>query len=270
MASLIMGVALDKVLLQGSALQKTSIRPQKEDDEYDADILVVMRPDNNPPGKLKYLDSLFAVLDSKDGKRIKKGTRTLTIDYSNDLSIDLVPCVEKNGDIHVCDKSGNFLKTSGDGFRNWIDEKDSFVDDGNLRKTIQLLKYLRDEKDNFVVKSAVITVLLGHLVNKSDKKKSFPDFPTTFKSLIWRLDRSLQAQKKTLGKGKVPKVRNPMCKSELFNRGWELRHFESFVNRISNYNKTTQEAYRLGYVQGDYKGSLAQWRKLFGSQFGNT
>ena len=264
------GVALDKVLLQGSALQRTSIRPQKEDDGYDADILVVMRPKNNTPGNLKYLDTLFAALNSKYGGRIHKGTRTLTIDYSDNLSIDLVPCVERDDGIYVCNNSGSFLKTGGNDFRNWIDEKDKSVSGSNLRKTIQLLKYLRDEKDNFVVKSAVITVLVGHLVNKSDKKKSFPDFPTSFKNLIWRLDRSLQAQKKTLGKGKVPKVRNPMCRSELFNRGWESRHFESFVNQIGNYNKTTQEAYRLGYVENDYKGSLIQWRKLFGSQFGNT
>ena len=266
------GVALDKVLLQGSALQRTSTDPQKGDDKYDADILVVMEPGNNTTGNLKYLDSLFAVLYSEYKEKIRKGSRTLTIDYSDDLSIDLVPCVEKNGEKYICDKNGNFLKTDGDGFRDWVNEKDSFVGGGNLRKTIQLLKYLRDEKDNFVVKSAVVTVLLGHHIHNKgktpEKTSKFTNLTDTFRILIDRLDRCLQGQDKHLV-NKVPITRNPACRSEQFGSSWEFRHYKSFKDRIHDYNETVQKAYRLGCEQGGYDQSLTQWRKLFGPQFGD-
>ena len=260
------GVSLVKVLLQGSTLISTSIAPPKESDDYDADVLVVMKPAGNKNTNLNYLNRLYEAVRPIYKEKVTKGTRTLTVKHSKKFHIDLVPCVERNGAIYMCNAKGNFnSKTDGIGYKTWLDKKDKLVGERNLKKTIQLLKYLRDKKNNFVVKSVAVTSLLGGFVQAKDGgSDKFKDFPTSFVTLLNSLDNYLQSQKT------VPNIVNPICGSESFSRDWTPSRYRSFKERIHDYNRTAQEAYRLGYIQGKYDQSLVQWQKLVGSQFGNV
>ena len=257
------GVSIKKVLLQGSTDLRTSVPP-----DYDADISVVMKPKNSS-SKPDYFDSLFKAICRAYGRKGKnpiKGFRAITTQYGDDFHIDIVPCVQRKDGLYVCDVNGIFHKTNSEGHRAWLDTKDKFVRSSNLRKTIQLLKYLRNEKDESMVKSVVITTMLGNLVHNqgrsAEKGSKYKDLPTTFTILLDRLNRSLQGQRK------APNIRNP-AKGERFSSNWDPNKYDRFKSMVQSYSKTALEAYKLGYKQNDYNQSLTQWRKLFGPQFGD-
>ena len=257
-------ISIKKVLLQGSADLRTSIAP-----DYDADISVVMKPGKSSPSNFDYFDSLFKAICRAYGRKGKnpiKGLRAITTQYGDSFHIDIVPCVQRKDGIYVCDVNGSLHKTNSEGHWAWLDTKDKFVRGYNLRKTIQLLKYLRDKEDKSMVKSVVITTMLGHLVHNqgrsAEKGSKYKDLPTTFTLLLDRLSRSLQGQRK------APNIRNP-AKGERFSSNWDPNKYDRFKSMVQSYSKTALEAYKLGYKQNDYNQSLTQWRKLFGPQFGD-
>jgi len=76
-----------------------------------------------------------------------------------------------------------------------------------------LIKYLRDIKTTFSIKSILLTTLLGSQVKTlypESEKKQFSDLPTALKILFGRLDDYLQ------GRSTMPTVVNPVLTSETF------------------------------------------------------
>ena len=71
-----------------------------------------------------------------------------------------------------------FEDTHPEGFTAWMKEKDE-LSNGNLRKVIRLVKYIRDFKETFSVPSVILTMLLGERVQAFGEAGKYADVPTT-------------------------------------------------------------------------------------------
>ena len=191
---------------------------------------------------------------------VNRESRCVKIDYAGAFHLDVVPCIEY-ADIHyICNRNDEkYEKTDGDGYKGWLVDKNKVVGGNNFRKTTRLLKFLRDHKDNFTVKSILLATLLGNQVNdyESDQSK-FSDLPTTLKTLSNRLNDFLQRHPT------MPIVSNPVMPEEDFNRHWDQSKYENFRNKFDSYNTKINEA----YAEKNHNESVKKWRKLFGDSFG--
>ncbi len=251
---------------QGSYAHKTIIKPVKDDDEFDADILVFIRDDGFDPDSFKtdYVDTVHNVFKDNqtyDGK-VEKNTRCVTIDYVGDFHLDIVPCVEHNDTHYICNgRDEKYEATDGDEYKNWLIDKNQIIGENNFRKTTRLLKFLRDHKDNFSVKSILLTTMLGNQVKTSDENsENFDGMPTTMKTLSNRLNDFLQAHQT------MPTIENPVMSTENFNRHWDQNKYSNFREKFNVY--TTK--INLACEEEDHNESVKKWRELFGDKFGKV
>ena len=120
------------------------------------------------------------------------------------------------------------------------------------------MKYLRDIKGTFTVKSILLTTLLGNQIDVLDSLRGdFSDTPTALKSMFGRLDAWLQARPT------MPTVTNPALATENFNRHWDQAKYENFREKIHQYREWIDDA----YAEQDRDVGIQKWRRVFGEDF---
>lgn len=252
--------------VQGSWAHKTIIKPSKNEKEFDADLVIYVKPIEDWEAK-DYLNKLKAVF--KNNGTYKKITgaksRCVTLDYSGDFHLDIVPIVHTSGgffdddEYEVCNRTENqFEKTDGDGFAEWWAEKNALTEDDSLIKTARLLKYLRDTKGTFSVKSILLTTLIGSRIGHFLDFSSYPNVPKTLKLVLNHLDNWLQEN------AELPEIENPVLEGESFTRHWDQEKYENFRNCISRYREWIDDAYE----EEDRIESIKKWQRVFGANFG--
>ena len=245
---------------QGSYALDTLIKPVDDNDEYDADIQIVMNP--NPKWAAKdYVLAINRTLGGNqtyaDKRRLK--TRCVTVDYAGDFHLDVVPRVTIRGKHYVCNRHENkFEETDGNGYREWFNGKNR-ITGGNLKKVVKLLKYLRDHKNSFTAKSILLTTLAGYMINESDQgTAAVGTVADTLDTVLSRMNNYLQWHPN------MPEIKNPVLATENFNRHWDQRRYANFRNRIQSYAQTVKRA------KDEPSAGKANeiWRELFGESFG--
>jgi len=247
-----------KVEKQGSYAMQTIIKPVKENDEFDADLLIYFS-EVEDWGPLDYIQELYDLFKNNGNYShlVKKKTRCVTLDYSGDFHLDLVPCIEKDDKTLICNYQENkFEETDGTGYRHWLTSKTVHTN-GELKRITRLMKYLRDHKDNFSVKSILLTTMLGNSVN-SVLQSECTDTPTALLKIINSLNIYLK------NNPKMPVIENPVLPGEDFNRHWDQAKYENFCDKISVYYDKMKDAYE----DEDHNSSIRKWRKVFGDKFG--
>ena len=242
---------------QGSYAQGTIIRPVN-DGEYDADVLVFMKHPRSKKAQ-NYIDELHTCLRQNNSiaDQLRKKTRCVTVEYAENFAIDVVPCVERDGLPSICNsKENRFEATDGTGYREWFNSKTD-VTNGHLKGTVQLLKYLRDHKDNFEVPSVLLTTLAGHSVHVNERGKRFKNLPDTLKTVSNRINAFVQATPR------MPRMRNPALRRERFTRHWDGHDYRNFQEKFKVYHDRINDA----YDDPDPRESLRKWRILFGERF---
>ena len=245
---------------QGSYGLDTLIRPVRDDGEYDADIQVVMNP--NPNWKARdYLQALGDTLaqNSNYADKIELRTRCVTLTYARQFHLDVVPRITEGESHHICNQNTNcFEPTDGTGYRDWFSDK-SRITRVNLKRTVRLLKYIRDRQDNYVARSIVLTTLAGNAIYPSDRgTEPVRTIANTLTTVLTRMDGYLQQHPTT------PRIQNPVLSSEDFNRHWNQGRYDYFRERIHAHAKTAGEALASPSVED----SIRIWRRLFGERFG--
>ena len=248
---------------QGSYAHKTIIKPVQDNDEFDADVLIFIKDDNfNPDVFNDYIRMVYDTLKSNHNykDKIKEKTRCVTIDYAGDFHLDIVPCVERRDVCYICNRDRKvYEKTDGDGYKEWLIERNRIIGGNNFRKATRLFKFLRDHKDNFSVKSILLTTILGNEVRQTDENSGdFSDLPTTLKILSNRVNVFLKRN------NYMPIIKNPVLPSEDFNRHWDQRKYANFRDKFDIYNSKINEA----CAEKSHDESIKKWRKLFGDDFG--
>ena len=251
--------AYQKTERQGSYGLKTIIKPVGNR-EYDADILVYMALDDKNEPK-DYINDVYNCLKQNGNyeDKVHRKTRCVYIDYAGDFHLDLVPCITDGEQHFICNNKENcFESTDGTGYRDWFNEK-TRITNGNLKRVTRLLKFLRDHKGNFSVKSILLTTLIGNSVNASDEgSEHFNDIPTSLKNVVNRINRFLQDNPST------PEICNPVLTTESFTRHWDQDKYSNFREKFNLYTAKINEAFDAK----DHNTSVKKWRELFNDNFG--
>lgn len=247
---------------QGSYALGTLIKPVDDNDEYDADIQVVMNP--NPSWRPKdYLDAVYDALRKNEtyADKLRRKTRCITVDYAGDFHLDVVPRVTFGGKHYVCNSTTNqFEVTDGTGYRDWFNEKNR-ITGGNLKRVVRLLKYLRDHKNNYTVKSILLTTLAGNAIYPSDKgTEGVSTVADTLVTVLTRVNDYLRQHPY------MPEITNPVLATETFNRHWDQARYANFRNRVHSHAQASQRADR----ESSREEAIKIRQGLLGEGFGNS
>ena len=250
-----------KIERQGSYALGTTIKPVRDDQEYDADILLFMDFDSakEPRNYIKDLyDCLIANATYAD--KVHRHARCVELDYAGDFHLDIVPCIDDlYGKQHICNYTANeFEPSDGTGYRDWFNEN-SKITGGNLKRVTRLLKYLRDHKRTFAVKSILLTTLIGNTVYGESDSENFRTVPDALKIVSNRVNAFLQSN------FIMPAIENPALPGEDFTRHWSQSNYDNFRSLFDLYNDKINTAFDTQ----DHDESVDNWRELFGDGFGS-
>ncbi len=244
---------------QGSYALGTIIKPVRAKQEYDVDMLVFMECEICEPASY-YVDSLYDTLQAGSYKNISsKGTRCVKLNYARDFHMDLVPCIKINGEYNICNRTtDDFEMSDGTGYQNWFLSQNSLTN-GNLKRVVKLLKFLKSHRTNFTAKSILLTTLAGNQIT-STSADLCQTVPEALLNISTGIRDFLQEH------DQVPTICNPALPKETFNRHWDQNKFNNFKEKFCNIVEIIIEAYN----ESDNTKSLDKWRKLFGQQFGSS
>ena len=254
--------AFEKMESQGSYGLKTIIKPVKDSQEFDADLVLYMTYEEDKEPK-EYLSDLYKCFRGSKTYRdkVSRKTRCVTVNYAGDCHVDVVPCVTKDdGSMYVCNRKTNELEpTDGAGYKKWFNEKSS-ITSGHLKRVTRLLKFLRDHKTTFTAKSILLTTLIGVEVDDEAEEDSedFKNVPTALQTISNGIAVFLQ------NNVVMPEIKNPALADENFNRHWDQKKYENFREAFCRYNEKINEA----VDEQDHNKSVRKWREIFGDDFG--
>jgi hypothetical protein len=246
---------------QGSYAHKTIIKPVRPNDEFDADLLLFLKEveDWEPADYVSQLYTCFRGSGTY-GAKVRLGKRCVTIDYAGDFHVDVVPYLERHGAKWITNRpENNFELTNPEGYNAWLDEKNRIAN-RHLVKAIRLLKYVRDYKSTFDVKSMVLNVLVGEQVNDAallSDPGCYADVPTTLRTVMSRLKGYLEARPY------LPSIMDPGGTGENFSDRWDQQGYASFRTAMLRYAVWIEDA----WTETDVSASLVKWQRIFGDKF---
>ncbi|MEU1484482.1 cyclic GMP-AMP synthase DncV-like nucleotidyltransferase [Streptomyces sp. NPDC006682] len=257
-------LVLDKIP-QGSWAHRTIIAPVGEA-EFDADVMLLMteNPDWAQSPKT-YIEEVYGALHRHSAYKNmphSRKCRCVRLVYSNSMHVDLVPyIVLADGREVIVNRDQNTWEyTDSQGFTTWMRTQDQTAQ-GNLRKVIRLMKFLRDHKGSFTgTRSVILTTLLGNQVHAYKKFADpgyYRDVPTALLHIVGDLDTYLQANESK------PSVADPSGSGVTFDHRWEQNTYSYFRDRI---HKHAAEIYDAYYAE-DKVTSVRLWQGIFGPGF---
>jgi hypothetical protein len=256
----VLGPAIVDVVPQGSYAQKTIIKP-KVGSDFDADVLLHMEEQDGWEAK-DYIAKLYGAFRASATYRdmVGRRTRCVTVQYANDFHVDIVPWVERLNGTYVTNRHENIFELSDpEQFNVWLEEQ-TRTTDSHLIEVIRLMKYLRDFKGTFAIKSVILTVFLGLRVNSVKllgDAEYYGDMPTALVNIVEDLDEYLQ-QNPTM-----PVILDPGGTGEDFSQRWDQDGYANFRNKIHHYAGKI----RAAYDDTSVASSLEKWQEIFGTEF---
>ena len=241
--------------IQGSYATETIIRPVDDNDEYDIDLMVYIEDDGSDPKEV--VDGVVDCLSENAfyEEHSKVGKRSVQITYANQFNIDVVSCVERNGRKWVCNRVDNTWEiTDGSGYKDWFREQNR-KSNGHLKRVVRLLKYLRDHKNTFTVRSVALTTLAGLAVEEADPSK-LNSLANALEAITHWIDDYLQ-------RNHSPDLRNPALPEEDFNRHWTDAQYQNFRKMFRSYTGRIKEAIECD----DPERSEKLWQGIFGPKY---
>lgn len=254
---------------QGSWAHRTIIKPAGNGG-FDADVVAFMKP-HEEWTPAEYIENLYTQFKAHGtyASKVSRKTRCVTLQYANEFSIDIVPCVRKSGFWETTEwilnrSEDTEEQANPDGFNDWFMKQNGYVGNNYLIKVVRLLKYLRDIKMTFSAKSVLLTTLVGERVSLWDDGlglgNDFTDLPTSLRIIIKRLDKYLQENPD------MPEVSNPSLSAESFTRHWDQDKYSNFRDCIHRYAEWIEDA----YIEEDRDESILKWRRVFGDDFAKS
>jgi len=248
------------VIPQGSYAHKTIIKPQNGND-FDADILLHMEEQEGWEAR-DYVANLYSTFRASGTYREMAGRRTrcVTVQYADDFHVDIVPYVQRAGANYVTNRHENRFELSNpERFNEWLEEQ-TRTTDGHLIEVIRLMKYLRNDKGTFSIKSVVLSTMLGQRVNSVHllgDPKYYSDMPTTLLHVVGDLA-AYVGENETM-----PVIWDPGDTGEDFSQRWDQAGYANFRSKIQLYAQKIDDAYHDPVVES----SLRKWQAIFGEQF---
>lgn len=249
------------VIPQGSYAHKTIIKPVKTTDEYDADILLQLEEFTDWEAQ-DYVENLYKTFRASNVYRdkVSRKTRCVTITYANDFHMDVVPFMERHNQKYITNRhENNFELTDPEKFTDWLDER-SRITKHHFVKVVRLIKYIRDYKRTFSVKSIILNTLLGEQVNDAallENEKCYDDVPTALYNIMKKLKDYVESNYY------MPTIADPSETGENFGDRWNQDSWLVFRNKMIYYSDKITDAYE----DEDLSSSLKKWQTIFGEEF---
>lgn len=186
-----------ELIPQGSYAHRTIINPVQTNDEFDADVLLSMKEVDGWEAE-DYVQELYTAFRASSIYRemVSRHDRCVKVDYANEFHIDVVPYLERHDEHFITNRVTNAYElTNPEGFNEWLDEK-SRITGGRLIKVIRLLKFIRDYKNTFTVRSVILNIFVGERINDillMNDPDYYTDVPTALKNILKDLNDYLQA-----------------------------------------------------------------------------
>jgi Second Messenger Oligonucleotide or Dinucleotide Synthetase domain len=250
---------------QGSWAHRTIINPVGGN-EFDADFMLLLEenPDWSASPKT-YREQVYAALHRHsvygDMPHSRK-CRCVRLTYANSCHVDIVAYLKLSDGRQVIVHGDNneWEDTDPEGFTAWMREKDQIAD-GNLRRVIRLMKYLRDHKNSFTgTRSVILTTLLGEQVSATKKLFDtgyYNSTPTALVHIVSDLDSWLQARPIK------PSIPDPSGSGVTFDHRWDQTTYAYFRDRIHAHAAEMKDA----YDEPDKNASVRRWQAIFGDGF---
>jgi hypothetical protein len=260
----VIGEHLEGHIRTGSWAHRTIIKPVRNKD-FDADILLHLEEVDGWEPEDYLNQTRAAFLRHPDYKDLIKSShdRCVRVDFDDDGHVDVVPYIIRNdtgdgeGDESIVNAATNeFETTNPRGLAEWMKENDKLAN-GNLRKVIRLMKYLRDYKTTFSIPSIILTTFLGERIHSWDADTRYPDLPTALLNILTDLEAWLWLH------STMPVIEDPSCPGVTFNHRWDQDRYTNFRNKIAIYADWVKDAYN----EPDKAKSLAAWQRIFGDDF---
>jgi hypothetical protein len=254
------GSIAEALLPQGSYAQRTIVKPVGNH-EFDADVLLRMTEQSDWEPK-DYVGELYSTFRSSSVYRdmVSRRSRCVVVNYAGDFHVDVVPYLVRDDGHWITNRTTNELEnTNPEGFNEWLDERDR-ITTRRLVEVIRVLKYLRDYKQTFDVRSVTLSFLVAERVSETQKllhPGCYDDLPTALVRLLNDLDDWLQARPT------LPTLIDPSCPQRNFHDRWDQDKYSTFCDMIHLYAGWAQEAYDTEGVEA----SVIAWQKLFGPAF---
>lgn len=250
---------------QGSWAHKTIINPVGGN-EFDADFMLNMTENPDWSGHpTKYIDEVYLALHrhgTYGNMPHSRKCRCVRLVYANSMHLDIVPhlTLADGREVIVNRDEDEWELTNPEGFTAWMKHKDALAN-GNLRKVIRLMKYLRDHKNSFTgTRSILLTALLGEQVTELRTLLDpgyYSDVPTALLHMVRDLDVWLQARPIK------PSIQDPSGSGVTFDHRWEQSTYSYFRDRIHVHAAEIEEA----YAEDNKERSIELWQAIFGSGF---
>lgn len=212
------------------------------------------------PQPKDYIPAVYKALNGSStyAGKVSRKSRCVRVQYAGQCHVDVVPFLRGTVGGRITNRGDNaFESTDPEGFTRWYADKNA-VTNGNLKRVIRLLKYLRDIKGTFTLKSVLLTTLLGGQVDPG-QPDSYGDVPTTLKILVNSLADYLDLHPET-----PPSVTDPSGMGRTFDHRWDPATYPNLVTRIRSYADKIAAAYE----EQDRVTSMTLWREVFGDAFG--
>ncbi|MBK0382874.1 hypothetical protein I5M32_07865 [Pedobacter sp. SD-b] len=249
------------VIPQGSYAHKTIIKPVKDTDEFDADILLYLEEFTEWEAE-NYVQELYQFFrdNSTYRDKVSRKTRCVTINYANDFHIDIVPFIERHGDKYVTNRHDNtFELTNPEKYTEWLDERNR-ITKHHFVKVIRLIKYIRDYKRTFSVKSIILNTLLGEQVNDAallEDENCYSDIPTALYTVMKKLKSYVESNYY------MPTIADPGETEENFGDRWDQAGWAIFRSKMIYYSDKITDAYE----ETELDKSVSKWQDIFGDCF---
>ncbi|MDQ0727135.1 cyclic GMP-AMP synthase DncV-like nucleotidyltransferase [Microbacterium sp. W4I20] len=262
-----LGVRVKAMKKQGSWAQRTIIQPAKEA-EFDADFMVELeeRAEWEPRD---YHGAVFdALSDYVDAQGMsvpaEAKNRCVRVTYANSMHVDVVPYVNRDvdGENIVNAETGKWEGTDPDGFTSWMKERDK-TSNGNLRRVLRLLKYLRDHR-GFMgeTRSIILTTVVGRVID-TDTARAFPGCYDSVPKTLHRVLMGLADWVRDLPER--PEVEDPSSADSSFTHRWPQSEYDVFREDVQTLADLVDAAISCMSSSAE---SVDLWREILGAQFG--
>lgn len=262
-----LGIRVLGMKKQGSWAQHTIINP-KENEEFDADFMVELEEqDDWSPSD--YQAPVFGALsDYCEAQQIntppEAKNRCVRVTYANYMHVDVVPYVDRasDGECIVNTDTDEWEDTDPSGFTQWMRNKDD-ITNGNLRRVLRILKYLRDHRDYYEdTKSIILTTIVGNVISLN-QTRTHPGCYNNIPKTLHRVTSDLADWVRYMPER--PEIADPSRADSSFTHRWPQSEYDNFRRDIQTVADLVEEAIHCSTSWSD---STNKWRNLFGDDFG--
>lgn len=251
---------------QGSWAQRTIINP-KDDEEFDADFMVELEEhDGWSPSDYQapIFDALTEYCEAQQMSTAPEAkNRCVRVTYANYMHVDVVPYVDRadGGECIVNTETDEWEDTDPSGFTSWMRGKDE-ITNGNMRRVLRILKYLRDHRDYYEdTKSIILTTIVGGVINL-DKTRAHPGCYDNVPKALHRITADLAEWVRDMPER--PEIADPSRADSTFTHRWPQGEYDAFRRDIQVVASLAENALNCTTSWSD---SVGKWREVLGDDF---